>query len=315
MRYSLTLLLIIALLTASQGCTKTGSDNYATLQKELTEFIAGKDAKIGIALIIDSTDTVSVNGNRAFPMLSVYKLPIALALAEHYRAQGLAFDNPVEIFKEDLHPDTYSPMTEKLLASSRMITGGLSMSTGELLAYMLQQSDNNASDIILRNVGGARYVADYLADTGIKDINVVNSESEMHDDTSLCYDNSATPIAMASLLDYFDCNCNDSLSVEIKSIMETCSTGTARLAKPLAQANAVIGHKTGTGFTLPDGRLMAINDAGYVHLPDGHRYSIAVFIEDSGYDMATTESIIADISGIVFSCIAKESPNIPRSGK
>lgn len=288
------------------GCCGTNTGRYEALRNELEEFTSGKDAKIGIAVIIDSRDTVSVNGHRAFPMLSVYKLPIALALAEHYRTQGLAFDNPVEIFKDDLHPDTYSPMTEKLLASSRMMTGGLSMPARELLNYMLQQSDNNASDIILRNAGGIQSVANYLAETGIKDIKVANSESEMHDNTSLCYDNSTTPIAMACLLDYLDSNCNDSLSAEIKNIMETCSTGTARLAKPLAHANAVIGHKTGTGFTLPDGRLMAVNDAGYVHLPDGHRYSIAVFIEDSGYDMADTESIIADISEIVSNSIAKD---------
>lgn len=288
------------------GCCGTNTSRYEALRNELEEFTSGKDAKIGIAVIIDSRDTVSVNGHRAFPMLSVYKLPIALALAEHYRTQGLAFDNPVEIFKEDLHPDTYSPMTEKFLASSRMMTGGLSMPARELLAYMLQQSDNNASDIILRNAGGIQSVANYLAGTGLKDIKVANSESEMHDNTLLCYDNSTTPIAMTCLLDYLDSNCNDSLSAEIKNIMETCSTGTARLAKPLAHANAVIGHKTGTGFTLPDGRLMAVNDAGYVHLPDGHRYSIAVFIEDSGYDMADTESIIADISEIVSNSIAKD---------
>lgn len=296
-----------AMVLALVGCRGTNPERYESLQKELMDLTSGKDAKIGIAIIIDSTDTVSVNGHRAFPMLSVYKLPIALALAEHYRAQGLAFDNPVEIFREDLHPDTYSPMTEKFLASSRMMTEGLSMAAGELLTYMLQQSDNNASDIILRNVGGAQYVADFLAEIGMSDIKVTNSESEMYDNPSLCYANSATPIAMASLLDYFDRDCDDSLSIEIKGIMETCSTGTSRLAKPLAEANAVIGHKTGTGFSLPDGRLMAVNDAGYVHLPDGHRYSIAVFIEDSGYDMAATEAIIADISGIVFSFMSKDA--------
>lgn len=206
-------------------------------------------------------------------------------------------------------------MTEKILASSRIYTGGLSMSTGDLLTYMLQQSDNNASDIILNSIGGVQFVNDYLSLIGAEGIKVKNSESEMHDNTSLCYDNSSTPLAMASLLDDFDRNYNDSLSVEIKSIMETCSTGTARLAKPLTQANATIGHKTGTGFTLPDGRLMAVNDAGYVHLPDGRRYSIAVFIEDSGYDMAATESIIADISEIVLSSIAKDYTNISGSGK
>ncbi len=45
---------------------------------------------------------------------------------------------------------------------------------------------------------------------------------------------------------------------------------------------------------------MAVNDVGYVHLPDGRRYSIAVFIADSGYDMKTTEGFVADISAIVY---------------
>lgn len=276
------------------------------LQQELTQYVAGKDATIGVAVIVDGADTVEVNGHREFPMLSVYKFPIALAMAEDYRSKELSLDHPVRIYPGDLHLDTYSPMTEKLLASSLIVTDSIIMPMRELLTYSLQQSDNNASDIILRLAGGAQRVAEYLSGIGAEGITVKNSESEMHENTSLCYDNSATPLAMASLLDDFDRNYNDPLSVEIKSIMETCSTGTDRLAKPLAQTGATIGHKTGTGFMLPDGRLMAVNDAGYVHLPDGHRYSIAVFIEDSGYDMAATESIIADISEIVLSSIAKD---------
>ena len=88
--------------------------------------------------------------------------------------------------------------------------------------------------------------------------------------------------------------------------METCPTGANRLAKPLAGTDAVFGHKTGTGFTLPGGRLMAINDAGYVHLPDGRSYSIAVFIENSGYDMQQTEEIIARISEIVYNRLSRQ---------
>lgn len=298
-----------------QACGPANSGKFKALHKELSAYISNKDATIGVALIINGTDTVEVNGRREFPMLSVYKFPIALTLAESYREKGLKLETPIRIYPDDLHLDTYSPMTEKLLASSRIETDSLTIPTHALLTYMLQQSDNNASDIALRLVGRAQNVGRYLSDIGAEGITVNNSESEMHDNTSLCYDNSATPIAMASLLDDFDRNYNDPLSVEIKSIMETCSTGTDRLAKPLTQANATIGHKTGTGFTLPDGRLMAVNDAGYVHLPDGRRYSIAVFIEDSGYDMAATESIIADISEIVLSSIAKDYTNISGSGK
>lgn len=290
-------------------CACSSRSRYENLQKELSEFVKDKDAKIGVAVIIDDMDTVTVNGNEPSPMLSVYKFPIALALAEQYRNEGKPLVTPVPVFKEDLHPDTYSPMTEKFLSSSIAVTDTLKMSTLEMLAYMLQQSDNNASDIILRQAGGPDSVERYLAGIGIDGINIRSSEDEMHKDNSLCYTNSSTPLAMAILMDKFDSEFKDSISLSIKRLMETCETGTGRLAKPLLATNAVIGHKTGTGFILPDGRIMALNDVGYVHLPDGHRYSIAVFIADSGYDMDDTEALIAEISEIVLKSMS-DSPDI-----
>lgn len=281
----------------------TIGSKYEALSDELARFVSGKDAEIGVAVIVDGTDTVSVNGSREFPMLSVYKFPIALALADSYRSGGLSFDLPIAILKEDLHADTYSPMTERFLSSSRLTTDPISLPTRELLAYMLRLSDNNASDIILRHAGGARCVGGYLSGIGAEGINVRNSEMEMYADRGLCYRNSATPIAMASLFDRFNREFNDSLSVEIKRIVESCETGTDRLAKPLLECGAVVGHKTGTGFVLDNGRIMAINDAGYVNLPNGRSYSIAVFVENSGYDMPQTSALIAEISAMVYSSI------------
>lgn len=244
-------------------------------------------------MIIDGKDTVSVNGHKPFPMLSVYKFPIALALADVYRGKKLTFDHQINILPEDLHLDTWSPMTEKLLASDYALTDSLKLSARYLLQYMLQLSDNNASDIVLNSIGG-------ISSVNFHGINVVSTEAEMHTDNNLCYANSATPIAIAKLIDRFDSEMNDSLSLEIKYIMQSCATGNNRLAKPLMPTNAVIGHKTGTGFKLPNGRLMAVNDVGYIHLPNGRRYVISVFIENSGYNMEQTEAIIAEISEMVF---------------
>lgn len=294
--------LFISLLTMASLCACGTPDKYAGLQKSLNEFVRDKDLTAGIAIIIDGRDTVAVNGTRQFPMLSVYKFPIALAFAEKCRQENHSFDFTVAISPADLHPDTYSPLTEKIMASAPAATDTLLFPARTLLNYMLQLSDNNASDIILRETGGVEHVDRYLTGLGAVDIHVRNTEDEMHLDNSLCYANSASPIAMARLIDLFDRKFNDSLSSEISHMMETASTGTGRLAKPLIAAHAVLGHKTGTGFTLPDGRLMAINDVGYVHLPhSGRTYSIAVFIENSGYDMEQTEAIISEISNIVLS--------------
>lgn len=62
---------ILALTMVSCSAAK----KYSRLQNELDAYVIGKDARFGIAVIFDGKDTVQVNGNRDFPMLSVYKFP------------------------------------------------------------------------------------------------------------------------------------------------------------------------------------------------------------------------------------------------
>ncbi len=295
----ITILIAIAIITIiANSCRKSMSSSSSSLQKELREYIEGKDASIGIAVIIDRKDTIEVNGNRPFPMLSVYKFPIAVALGDYLRVSNELISDPITITQRDLKPDTYSPMHDKYEGEETF-----QLTLEELLAYALQQSDNNASDILLKIMGGTDNAMLALKRLGVKNINVVSTEEEMYEDNQRCYDNSATPIAMVRLLDSFDHDFDDLYTRNVKRLMETCATGVNRLAKPLTGTNAIIGHKTGTGFTLPNGRLMAINDVGYVHLPNGRSYSIAVFIENSGYDMPQTEEIIAKISETVYTYI------------
>ncbi|MCM1450382.1 MAG: class A beta-lactamase-related serine hydrolase [Clostridiales bacterium] len=299
--------IILALTILLSGC-HSEKNRDATLQKMLESYIENVNANIGIAVIIDDRDTVSVNGDRPFPMLSVYKFPIALALAHKYSITGQSLDYPIAFQRDQFDTETYSPMTEAIIASDVIMTDTFRLSTGQLLRYMLQQSDNNASDIILKEIGSPSIVNDYIAQLGIEGIYIQNSEAEMHLDNTLCYANNSTPLAMARLINKFDKEFHDPISCQIKHFMESCSTGTDRIAKPLLSNGAVVGHKTGTGFTLPDGRLMAVNDAGYVHYDDGHCYTIAVFVENSGYDMKHTEALIADISEIVRDHTEKLKP-------
>lgn len=289
------LIVVETLILAMVVCSCSTTRKCDSLQSALNDFVKDKDATIGIAVIVDGKDTVAVNGDKPFPMLSVYKLPIALALGDYLRFSSQLFTDRLTLTSEDLRPDTYSPMREKYAGRD-----SVEVTLHEVLAYALQQSDNNASDMLLKIIGGTDNVALALGRLGSDDIHVVSTEDEMHGNPDLCYKNTATPVAMAKLIDKFDRELNDPFSRGIKQLMETCETGRGRLAKPLLPTNAVIGHKTGTGFILPDGRLMAVNDVGYVHLPNGHRYAIAVFVEKSGYDMSETEALIANISEIVF---------------
>ena len=71
-------------------------------------------------------------------------------------------------------------------------------------------------------------------------------------------------------------------------------------------ATARIGHKTGTSDRNVQGELIGINDVGFILLPDGKRYTIAVLVKDSTESMADTEKIIANISGIVYHHLVSE---------
>lgn len=272
-------------------------DSIRRLQNELTSFVERKDARIGIAVIINGKDTVSVNGSKDFPMMSVFKFPLALAVAKWVDSNGMSLNDSIAFGPKALIKDTYSPMLKKYGS------GLYKMSFKELLEWSLIESDNNAADLLLKRVGGTACATTLLKDVaGELDITIGASEQEMHKDPYTSYLNRSTPLAMATLFDRFDTDIkarSKSFS-NISVMLEQCRTGVDRLAAPFIATNAVVGHTTGTGFPTPEGRISAINDCGYIHLPNGTRYTIAVFVADSGYDMTETSKIIADISEIVF---------------
>lgn len=273
------------------------------IENALQEYIKGKDARIGIAIIINGKDTVSVNGNRDFPMMSVVKFPLALTVANWVDTNNMSLSDTVTFSGKSLKEDTYSPMLKKYGKSRNAMT------VRELLEWSLVESDNNAADILLNCVGGVSGATSKMRQIGISDEIVIGaSEEDMHRDPYLSYLNRTTPLAMVQLFDRFNNemrNASQSYS-EISVMLKQCRTGLDRLALPLLPTNATIGHKTGTGFPTPEGRISAVNDCGYVNLPNGTRYSIAVFVADSGYDMAATSAIIAEISKIVWKRLTKQ---------
>ena len=271
--------------------------NHSELEPALYNYTAGKDARIGITVIIDGADTVSVNGRREFPMLSVYKFPQALAVADYCRDNDISLTDSISINASEIKRDTWSPLRE------RYGIRDLRLPLSELLAYSLQQSDNNACDILFRLIGGPAAADSVMKSLGFRDIVMAYTEDDMHGDIYLCYQNRSTPMEMARLFDRFyrmDMQKESPVHDAIGEMMIQCETGISRLPAPLTGSGCTIGHKTGTGDRNHEGRIIGVNDAGYVFLPGGRGYAIAVFIADSAYDMVCTEKMIADISGIVF---------------
>ena len=84
--------------------------------------------------------------------------------------------------------------------------------------------------------------------------------------------------------------------------MIATSTGSDKL-KGLLPAETIIGHKTGSSDRDSTGMKAGDNDMGFVCLPNGDHYTIAVFITDSMEDDKTNAAIIAQISKAVYDYI------------
>ena len=266
------------------------------LETQLKEAIKGKKAEIGIAVIIDGKDTVTVNNDIHYPLMSVFKFHQALALADYMGKQKQSLETRLPIKKSDLKPDTYSPLRDKYPQ------GGTEMSIADLLRYTLQQSDNNACDILFNYQGGPDAVNKYIHSLGIRECAIVGTETAMHEDLNLCSENWTTPLAAAELVEIFR---KKPLFPKVYKdfifqTMVECQTGQDRLVAPLLDKKVTVGHKTGTGDLNAKGQQIGCNDIGFVLLPGGRTYSIAVFVKDSEENNQANSKIIADISRIVY---------------
>ena len=281
----------------SGGCVQNKSqDSLKTLKTEIRHIIKDKKATIGVALILDGEDTLAINNAEKYPMMSVYKFHQALAVCDYLQKRHIPLSTSLYLDKKYFKPDTYSPLRDKYPQ------GNLELPISELLVYTMQSSDNVACDILFDYIGGVNVVDEYIHSLGINDVSITATEDEMHQDMDDCYKNWTTPMEAANLLELFmtqDFMRNEYTDF-LKHIMIECGTGKDRLPASLPESEVKIGHKTGTSDKNDRGEYIGINDIGFVILPDGSRYVVAVFVKDSKENMETNAKIISDISAAVY---------------
>lgn len=288
---------ILSVLVA--GCRSDRNTN--SIRYALENYVRSRDAEIGVCVIIDSRDTIRINNNTAYPMNSVMKLYQAVALADYMHRNRIPLDSALDIKAAELRQDTYSPLRDSIG------TADCSMPIAEIIRHSLQFSDNNACDILFNHLLDTKSVDSYIRNLRIGEFAISVDENAMHRNPELVSQNWSYPDAAAALINilYTDEKHFHEYRRFVTDVLDSCSTGKNRLPKPLVGTEATIGHKTGTGFEDENGLPQGVNDVGFVRLPDGRHYAIAVFVKSSQYDMATTEQIIADISETVYRHIAE----------
>jgi len=245
MKTRLFLLAALSALASQPALAQAQPPQLQLVEQRLAATVSENPGEYGIAAMDLSTgETVSFNGDRAFPMASTVKVAVAAT-----------YLSEVDAGRRSL-ADTVGGMTAE-----------------QQMNLMLTRSDNHATDQLFAALGGPATVDAWLHMQGLGGIRVDRNIARLLADRRDLKDprDSSTPKAMLQLLRRIDTG--SALKPESRLVlldmMRRCVTGRNRI-KALLPAGTQVEHKTGTlsGFT---------GDVAYVTLPDGRRVAMAMF--------------------------------------
>ncbi|WP_326525639.1 class A beta-lactamase [Sphingomonas sp.] len=314
------ILFALSLLAATPATAQVLPDGLAQRVAAVASVPAGK---LGVAAIdLDSGATLSINADDRFPMASAVKVAIAAAWLDGVDRGRWTLSTMYTLDEGDrVRSDG---ITDTLPHA------GVALSGANLVELALTVSDNTATDMLLKAVGGPGAVTRWLEAKGIRDQRVDRSiarllidvsgkaiEPGLSDGAALArfmpvepwktddekwpvnpaFDadprDSSTPRAMADLLARAQKGelLKPGTTRFLFDVLARCKTGTRRV-KAMLPAGTPWAHKTGT---LPG----ISNDVGVMTLPGGRRVAIAIF----SYGIvapADRDAKLAEIGRIVF---------------
>lgn len=298
MKLKLAHILLCAL--ALVGCKAPDKEAETTspLADAIAKITAEYPAEIGVAVITSNGDTVVVNDQRIYPMMSVFKLHQAIAVCN----ACANLDSVISVSRDSLDLATWSPMLREHSEQE------ISLPVKDCLRYALIQSDNNASNLMFSLLVDVSATDSLIATLIPRDaFQIAYTETDMAADHAKAYANCTSPLATAILINrlFTDSIIDPERQEFIKQSLRECATGSDRISAPLADIPSVtVAHKTGSGY-VTDGILTAYNDVAYITLPNGRNYALAVFVKDlAGTESAASEAI-SRISATVYAWLAR----------
>ena len=273
------------------------------LHQKLASIAADAKGQVSVACSLPGVAfDCNLNPHAHPPMQSVFKLPLAVTVLHEVEQGKLRLDQSIRFLPSDRYPGTHSPLQDAHPDAN------IDVSLNDLLQLSVSQSDNVATDILLRILGGPVAVQRYLDTLSLSAIHVRDSERGMHDDTQRQYRNDAEPAAMVALLRRLADR--SPLNAEHTALLNrwlTETTSSPGRIHGLLPPGTAVAHKTGSSGE-SHGLAPATNDVGLITLPDGRRLAIAIFVTDSHADEATRDAVIARIAKAIYDVINRKHP-------
>jgi beta-lactamase class A len=206
-------------------------------------------------------------------MQSTFKFPLAMAILHQVELGKFQLDQPIRFLKSD-RSATYSPLQDEFPEAD------VDVPLRKLIKLSVETSDNSATDIELRLIGGPAVLKQHLDSLGFASIHQQDSEHTLHAYQKLQYRDYAEPTAMVALL--WLLADHSPLNPEHTELLNTwmleATSGPKRI-KGLLPAGTPVAHKTGSSGE-EFGMIPATNDVGLITLPDGRRLAVAIFVTE-----------------------------------
>ena len=301
----------------------------ADFQSEIQAAVQPFDGDVGVAVKdLQQGWAATWQGDKAFPQQSTMKIWLAVAVLDAVDRGELSLDEVVVITPADLSVFN-SPMVRPLTLK----TGQMTTTIDRLLLWAISKSDNGATDILMRRVGGGPAVQAVLERKGLRGVRVGVEErvlqprisglewtpeyidgdlfnrardrvpDQVRDEALAQYlrapPDGATPVGTVNALEllYEGKLLSPESTERLLRIMFESRAGAARLKAGLPEGWR-LSHKTGTG---PDWRetTAGYNDVGVIVAPDGRSYAVAVYIGRTDRQVRERQQLIASVSRAV----------------
>ena len=268
----------------------------SVLEQKINSITKDKNATVAVSVhSFEDNIKLSINGDKKLPLLSVFKFHIALTVLNLVDQKKLSLKQKILVTKDDLHENTWSPFRKKYP------NGNVEITLEELLQYMVSQSDNNITDLLIRLVGGTQSVQKFMDKMKVKDFTIKADESKMHEGYEFHYLNTSTTNSLNQLLkNFFDKKMisKTSTSFLMKTMLET-TTGANKIVALLPKETPV-AHRTGSSGKNEKGLTIAENDIGIITLPNRKHIALSVLVSDSMESEETNTKMVAEIAKVVY---------------
>lgn len=286
------ILLVLACIT--QQAVSQHHKTYQ-LQKAIERVLSGRKVTVGLSLKnLEENDTLSINGEKMMPMMSVFKFHIALAILHQVDIGKLALQQRFLIKRDSLHANTWSPMRDEYPE------GDVYFTLDQLLKYTVCHSDNNGCDILIDIAGGTAVIENFIRKHGVKDCVIRLNEHQMCTWDNL-YVNTTTPLASTALLERFLKGkiLKKGTTKYLYQSMVATSRGLTWMKAGLP-AGTEFAHRTGISGTNEQNMRAAMNDVGIITLPDGKHVILSLFLMNISEQREIAEKIFSDIASTVW---------------